>query len=255
MHGGWSSCHVHPTRLRSHDAKPSQRSCRAYTETLPTANAKKKAPDVLKPSTAHVGQSNLRSSNISLPARFCRRPEEHLNGCPLSDKNKDPVIKAPPTSHSSREKSANTASPSCSDPQSQHTRQDHKQYEPTKDAGQDLVSSRTGRVQYWTTVDTLNCSNRAQAMSVENIHLLSPFYQRRTGTRPVPRKAAKKRCSTREREESAPTTNRREDTDETRKKTTWTDKKSTGHPWLCISAHVCCAARVVRALVGGVYVD
>ena len=116
--------------------------------------------------------------------------------------------------------------PSCSDPQNQHTRQDQEQYQLTKDADQHLVSSRTGRVQYWTTVDTLSCSNRAQAMSVENIHLLSPFSQRRTGTRHVPRKAAEKRCSTREREESAPTTNRRADTDETRKKTTWTEKKA-----------------------------
>ena len=95
--------------------------------------------------------------------------------------------------------------PSCSDPQNQHTRQDQEQYQLTKDADQHLVSSRTGRVKHWTTVDTLNCSNRAQAMSVENIHLLSPFSQRRTGTRRcVPRKAAKKRCRrTREREESA----------------------------------------------------
>ena len=145
-------------------------------------------------------------------------------------KDEDPIIKAPPASHSSGEDSR---------------RSNHRKPlllispEPTD---RYLVFSRTVRVQYWTTVDTLNCSNRAQAVSVENIHLLSPVSERRTGTRPVPRKAAKKRCSTREREESAPTTNRR-----TRlaRGQPGRKKKNTGHPW-CASAHMCDALRSAR---------
>ena len=87
-------------------------------------------------------------------------------------------------------------------------------------------------------------------MSVENIHLLSPVSERRTGTRPVLKKAAKKRCRTREREKGTQTTNRRTDTDETRKKTTWTDKKKTPdtrgvHQRTCV---VRCAPRAVRAV-------
>ena len=156
------------------------------------------------------------------------------------------MIKAPPASNSSRENSANTASPSCSDPQSQQTRQDHEQYEPTKDADQHLVSSRTGRVQYWTTVDTLT---------------IAPTERRRcpwrtfTSCRPSPSVVrARDPCQGKQQRNAAGRENERKARKQRTVGQTRTrlarrqlgQKKSTGHPWLCISAHVCCAA--LRAL-------
>ena len=58
-------------------------------------------------------------------------------------------------------------------------------------------------------------------------------------------KAAEKRCRTREREEGTTTTNRRADTDETRKRTAWYQRT-------CVMR---CAPRAVGALVGCVSVD
>ena len=146
--------------------------------------------------------------------------------------------------------------PSCSDPQNQHTRQDHKQYQLTKDADQHLVSSRTGRVHFWTTVDTLNCSNRAQAMSVENVTSCRPSpsvvqardpyqgkQQRNAAGRENERKARRQRTVGQTR-----TTLARRQLGQTKKAP---DTRGV-HQRTCVMR---CAPRSVRALVGGENVD
>ena len=138
------------------------------------------------------------------------------------------MIKAPPTSHSSRENSRRSI---------------HRKPlllrspKPTNKTGSRTVPPNgrrrpAPRLQSYGTCPILDNRRHPQLLqqSAGDVrgerHLLSPFSERRTGTRPLLKKAAKKRCGTREREEGTQTMNRGADTDETRKRTTWTKKKA-----------------------------